>query len=242
MPIFRSDGDQLSALTRVAAGPDLYEREIEALLWENLEAFTGTDLFPVCRQARVRAGDASMIPDVVALDGTGRVVIFEVKRSIDRGQLAQCLEYAGWGRSTSLDEIASLFPDGMAAFFEAWQEFIGTSSPVVISQEPLLYLIAAEFDDRTRSAIGFLEASRVPIDVVAVEAYEDESGARYFHIDSTYDDSPIEPTERDPVAGPRIHMYQGRRLQLSDLLDEGVVEVGDRLAWHRSTTGETFGA
>lgn len=31
-------------------------------------------------------------------------------------------------------------------------------------------------------------------------------------------------------------------MQLADLVDVGVVEVGDRLRWHRATTGETFEA
>ena len=81
MPIFRADGPQLVSLTRVSPGPDLYEKEIEQHLWDNLEAFTGTDLSPVSRQPRVRTGTTTLIPDVVALDAAGRVVIFEVKRS-----------------------------------------------------------------------------------------------------------------------------------------------------------------
>ena len=128
MPIFRADGPQLVSLTRVSPGPDLYEKEIEQHLWDNLEAFTGTDLFPVSRQPRVRTGTTTLIPDVVALDAAGRVVIFEVKRSMERNQLAQSLEYAGWGRSTNLDEIASLYPDGPERFFASWQEFTGIST------------------------------------------------------------------------------------------------------------------
>jgi hypothetical protein len=45
------------------------------------------------------------------MDSSGRVVVIEVKRDIDRGQLAQCLEYAGWARSASLDELGSLYRD-----------------------------------------------------------------------------------------------------------------------------------
>ena len=68
-------------------GPDPYEREIEALAWSNLEAFTGEALFPVARQARISGGG---IPDILALDESGRVVVIEVKRDMDRSQLAQC--------------------------------------------------------------------------------------------------------------------------------------------------------
>ena len=244
MPIFRTDGLRLISLTRVSPGPDLYEVEIEQQLWDNLEAFTGTDLFPVCRQPRVRTGTTTLIPDIVALDASGRVVIFEVKRSMERNQLAQSLEYAGWGRSTNLDEIASLYPDGPERFFGSWQEFTGTTAPIVISQEPLLYLVAAEFDDRTRSAIGFLEANHVPIEVVGVSVYEDESGARFLHIDSSYDDDlpNPEPSGATPTTGPTIYKHKGRRLHLNDLIEAELLEIGDELVWYRQVSDETFHA
>jgi len=38
------------AFVRLKPGPELYEKEIEALIWSDLEAFTGEPLFPVARQ------------------------------------------------------------------------------------------------------------------------------------------------------------------------------------------------
>jgi len=90
----------------VKAGPELYEQEIEDLLWSNLDAFVGVQLFPVTRQPPFGDG---LRPDIGALDADGHVHVIEVKRDIDRRQLAQCLEYAGWARSTSLDELAAMF-------------------------------------------------------------------------------------------------------------------------------------
>ena len=58
-----------------------------------LEAFAGVPLFPVARQPTLSDG---LWPDIVALDDGGHVPVIEVKRDIDRAQLAQCLEYAGW--------------------------------------------------------------------------------------------------------------------------------------------------
>ena len=53
----------------VRPGPDLYEKEIEQLAWDDLEAFTGESLFPVARQARITGGG---IPDILALDEVGK--------------------------------------------------------------------------------------------------------------------------------------------------------------------------
>lgn len=41
MPLFEVGDDQLVLFRRVKAGPDLYEREIEDLLWSNLDASIG---------------------------------------------------------------------------------------------------------------------------------------------------------------------------------------------------------
>ncbi len=83
----------LVAVPEVPAGPDLYEKEIEDLVWGNLELFIGDPLFPLRRQAVLPGGG---LPDILALDKAGRVVVVEVKRDVDRRQLSQALEYAGW--------------------------------------------------------------------------------------------------------------------------------------------------
>lgn len=103
MPLYELTEAGLTPFTRLRPGPAPYEQEIETLVWADLEAFTGESLFPVARQPHIAGGG---VPDILALDDTGRVVVIEVKRDIDRGQLAQCLEYAGWARLTNLDEIA----------------------------------------------------------------------------------------------------------------------------------------
>ena len=89
MPLFEIDDEQLVPFRRVQAGPELYESEIEDLMWADLEAFMGEALFPVRRQATIGDG---LKPDIIALDRDGHVVVIEIKRDIERKQLAQCLE------------------------------------------------------------------------------------------------------------------------------------------------------
>jgi hypothetical protein len=98
MPLFeiQQPGGVLKPFRQLHGGAELYESEIESLLWDSLEDLTGEALFPVARQPNIRGGGR---PDIVALTREGRVVVIEVKRDVDRGQLAQCLEYAGWART-----------------------------------------------------------------------------------------------------------------------------------------------
>ena len=240
MPIFEAIEGQLTALRQVRPGADLYEAEIEDLLWSNLEAFYGADLFPVARQPNIDTGGR---PDVVALDESGRVVVFEVKRSIERTQLAQCLEYAGWARRTNLDILSRLYHGGAERFFADWQEFTDTATPRTVEPNPVLVLVAQEFDDRTSDALGFLTDSGLPVYPVPVSAYEDGSRRRLYLIGSDYDDTVVREVEvpgarRSPVA----YTYQGRRLAVSDLIEAGFLRVGETIEYRRAREGKVFPA
>lgn len=230
MPIFKIRPDGLVGLARVRAGADLYEREIEDLLWANVEAFVGEDLFPVARQPRIRTGG---IPDVVALDPSGRVVVIEVKRSIERTQLAQCLEYAGWARTASLDELAGLYHGGVEAFFAEWQEFTSTATPLVVSPNPRLVLVAGQFDDRTADALAFLQDSGTPVELVPVTMYQDSDGDRILHIDTEADVEVTIGAGPRSASSPRQWRIDGRRFEVGDLLDAGMISAGEPLVWRR---------
>lgn len=94
---------------------------------------------------------------------------------------------------TQGDEIASLYKtgkaghDGVEAFFRDWQDFTGTSTPITINPQPRLYLIARDFEGRTRSALGFLRENSLPVTVVPVTVYEDPNGKRIIDIESEHE-------------------------------------------------------
>lgn len=193
MPIFELDQGSLVPFRRQAIESGVYEQEIEDLLWDNLEEITGENLFRVARQANLPLGGR---PDIVALDSQGRVVVIEVKRDVDRNQLAQALEYAGWARSTNLDELARLFHAGVEGFWAEWQEFTGTATPVVVLKDPRLYLVARTFHERTHEALQFLLQHRLPVQVLKIAFYVDEGNRRFLDVEWT--DEP----EAAPVLTP----------------------------------------
>jgi hypothetical protein len=239
VPIFSSVDGQLRALRRVRPGADLYEREIEALIWSNIEAFYGTDLFPIARQGAISSGGR---PDLIALDESGRIVVFEVKRAIDRSQLAQCLEYAGWARGTNLDELSALYHRGSDSFFADWLEFTGGSTPVIVNPAPILVLVAQDFDSRTSDALGFLASSGVPVFTVPIGVYEDDKGRRMYQIDSEFEDSIVTEPERPSRRQVTTYKFNGRRLAVADLLDAGFLEEGEVIEYHRQKEGKVFRA
>ncbi len=236
--LFEIQADGLVPFNRVPVGPDLYESQIEDLLWDNLEEFTGTPLFPVRRQPQVTGGGR---PDVVALDERGHVVVIEVKRDIDRGQLAQCLEYAGWARNTNLDELAGLYHAGPGAFFTAWQEFTGTDYPVLLRRPPQLVLVARDFHDRTESALGFLADSNLPVTVLRATVYADLQERRFIDIGGAAEQEVPPPATADPASTRGRTEYLtpgGRRVTLGDLLEAGLLRPEEELVWDRPRLGE----
>jgi hypothetical protein len=243
VPIYELANGTLRPFHRLRPGPDLYESEIEQLVWEDLEAFTGESLFPVARQARITGGG---IPDVLALDESGRVVVIEVKRDIDRGQLAQCLEYAGWARLTNLDEVAGLYNAGgdhagVESFFRDWQEFTDSSTPVTINPQPRLFLIARDFEGRTRSALEFLQENALPVTVVPVTIYEDTDGRRVVNIEADHEPL-VPPTPGGTTRTQSAFAANGRRVTVADLLEAGLLEAGDDVEFVRPRLGERYTA
>lgn len=242
MPLYELTEDGLEPFRRLRPSSELYESEIEELVWSDLEAFTGEPLFPVARQAHIPGGG---VPDVLALDEDGRVVIIEVKRDVDRGQLAQCLEYAGWARLTNLDEISGLYRrapghEGPEAFFRDWLDFTERTTPLTINPQPRLFLVARDFEGRTRSALDFLRESSLPVTVIPVTVYEDQTGRRIIDIDAEHE--PPVPSAVTLSTGPVAVTLNGRRVTVLDLIEAGYLEPGEQVEFVRPRVGERYEA
>jgi Restriction Enzyme Adenine Methylase Associated len=235
MPLYeiRSSGE-LAPFRHLRGGAVLYEREIEDLVWESPDEFIGESLLLIARQQTLPHGGK---PDIIGLASDARVVVIEIKRDVERSQLAQCLEYAGWARTTSLDELAGMYHGGTEAFFRDWQEFAETSVPQVVNRTPRLVLIARTFHGRTESALNFLRENGVPVTVIEVSVYEDQNNRRFLDISGMH-----EPELPPPSDITDITRIEGRRVRLSDLLEAELLNPGDDLVWSRPRLGQTYKA
>lgn len=234
MPLFEVTTDGLVSFRQLRGGADLYESEIEALLWANLDDLSGEALFPISRQPTIPSGGR---PDIVALDRSGAVVVIEVKREVDRNQLAQCLEYAGWGRTTSLDELAGMYHRGEETFWQEWMDFTDSTEPVRISKSPRLMLVARDFHGRTRSALDFLIENKLPIKIISVGLYEDTDGRRFLDLEGVEEPGLTVGENND---GDRPNGQTSARVGLADLLGAGLLKPGERLVWRRPRLDATY--
>jgi hypothetical protein len=241
MPLFEvAEGETLVPFRQLHGGGELYEKEIEDLLWANADDFTGEALFRVARQPHLSGGG---IPDIVALDRSARVVVIEVKRDVDRGQLAQCLEYAGWARSTSLDELAGMYHRGVGCFFVDWQAFTESEAPIVIDRSPRLMLVARDFHGRTGSAFDFLIDNDLPVKVIRVSVYEDQKGRRFVDVEGEHEPDFAGDGAAGAEGATIDHTkIDGRRVRVADLLEAELLHANQSLVWDRPRLGERYAA
>lgn len=241
MPLFEvGPGEALVPFRQLHGGGELYEKEIEDLLWANADDFTGEALFRVARQPRLSGGG---VPDIVALDRSARVVVIEVKRDVDRGQLAQCLEYAGWARNTNLDELARMYHRGPGSFFADWQAFTESDAPIVIDRSPRLMLVARDFHGRTGPAFDFLIDNDLPVKVIRVSVYEDQQGRRFVDVEGEHEPDFTADAAGGGDASAIDHTkLDGRRVRVADLLDAGLLHANQPLVWDRPRLGERYEA
>jgi hypothetical protein len=230
--------DDLKPFRRLAGGESLYEKEIEELVWANPDEVLGEPLLLIARQPTLKAGGR---PDVVALSKSARVTVIEIKRDVDRGQLAQCLEYAGWARTTSLDELAGMYHRGAEHFFADWQEFTGDAAPAVLNPKPRLTLIARTFHGRTHSALEFLVESGVPVEILEESVYEDAHRRRFLHVESEREPDLPSTDDSGKELGPDF-LIEGRRITIADLMEAELLQPGDELAWDRPRLGVQYEA
>lgn len=231
MPLYEIAPDGLVPFRQLRGGPHLYEAEIERLLWTNLDDLTGELLFPVARQAAIAGGGR---PDIVALDKSGSVIVIEIKREVDRSQLAQCLECAGWARTTNLDELAGLYSDGVDRFWPDWQEFTDTTEPQRVSKNPRVILVARDFDTRTESALDFLRENGLPVTVIRLALYEDVAGRRFLDCEGIAEPELPEAVRQDPAVSARAY----HNVSIADLIGVGLLRFDEELVWDRPRLGQ----
>jgi Restriction Enzyme Adenine Methylase Associated len=162
---------------------------------------------------------------------------------VDRGQLAQCLEYAGWARTTNLDELAGMYHRGEIDFFTDWQDFTGSDTPVRIRRSPRLILVARDFHGRTGSAFEFLIENGLPVKLIRVSIYEDQQERRFVDVEGEHE--PEFPAGGADEGGTQVEdptKIEGRRVRLTDLVDAGVLRPGHNLVWDRPQLGATYRA
>ena len=164
--------------------PDVTSALVEAL-WSDLNTVTGLTLMPVQRGGTATDdGDADVAPIVVALDSDGNIVVLYAAALLDSTGLALCLEHVGWARGVTVSELAGNYWRGSDEFWQDWQDFSGTTSPLSAAgpRAPALFIVTITMTDSAEAALGFLTDAGVPVRVLRAGIYADDHGCQLLEL------------------------------------------------------------
>jgi hypothetical protein len=103
--------------------------------------------------------------------------------------------------------------------------------------------VARDFHGRTGSAFEFLVEHGLPVKLIRVSMYEDQNGRRFIDIEGEHEPEwPSEGPEDGGTGVPEPTRLDGRRVELGDLVDAGLLTLGQQLVWERPRVGETYRA
>ena len=98
--------------------------------------------------------------------------------------------------------------------------------------------MARDFAGRTKEALDFLIGNGVPVSLVSVSVHDDPEGRRFLEVAGG--GQPADVTDDvDSTGAPQQKFY---RIAVSDLLDAGFVQAGDKLVWERPKLGDSYEA
>ena len=196
------DNDDLDAIAPVDAhAAGVLEKQIEQAVARTPTAiFRASSAGPPVLVVRTSVPGRKM-PDIIALDSEGRLVLVECKRGwADRDALAQLLDYAADYSKDALDRLETDWRygtgrDGQSDLLSAFRDFADDPAfePEAIASDQVLVVLAAGADDRFGKIADYLEGRGVPVYFLQVQLYRRGDGELYLD---------VEPVDLAPAGEP----------------------------------------
>jgi hypothetical protein len=198
-----STKNRLQPVRSAPFGKHYLEEDLETLLEQNPDVLAeGEPLLVISRQPNAQE---SGMPDLLALDADGNVVIVELKRGrAPRDVIAQALEYAAWAAGLDQEAVMVLAGDYLArraqptTLAAAWQEAFGQSDtedddalPVLppdlaLNGKQRIILVLEGRDDRIRIVVDYLRRHGIEINIVEYLYYRTDSGEEFLDIEAVH--------------------------------------------------------
>lgn len=211
-------GEQIQ---RIVFSPLETERKLEEVAAREL-SIIDPDLMLVGRQIATSFGK---FIDILAIDGTGALVVVELKRSrTPREVVAQALDYGSWVSALSYQDVAIIFAEKNVGkdLATAYKERFGAELETINDAHRLI-VVASELDGSTERIIEYLsERFGVPINAILV-SYFREGAAEYLTRAWLKDPTVVAGQQRSATARTR-DTWNGRDFYVS-------LGHGERRAW-----------
>ncbi|WP_273652417.1 hypothetical protein [Cellulomonas fimi] len=199
MPIFELDEGRPRLVQPMQPLAGSFAQECSAVLTHHLSAVAGEPLFAV--RWRASAPDHADLPELLALDATGRPVVVEVVQVVDDDAVVASLRHAGAaGRMTTTDLARAYHadPSRFGVDFAAFREQVAGGTVASRREGVRLVILCSEVAAEATDTLGFLRGPGRQVDVLQVGVVRGVDDSRLLDVSplAIHEGSrrPVEPT------------------------------------------------
>lgn len=167
MPIFELDEGRARLVQPMQPLPGSFASDCAALLTHHLSAIAGEPLFPVRR--RSDAPEHADLPELLALDPTGRVVVVEVVQVLDDDAVVAALRHAGGAARMTATDLARSYhadPDRFAVDFAAFRDQVAFGMTSSRREGVRLLVLCSEVAPEAGDTLGYLRGPGRHVDIL----------------------------------------------------------------------------
>ncbi len=183
MPIFEPDSGRPRLVQPMQPLAGTFLGEVRTLLGEHLSAVVGEPLFAV--RSRAALPEHTDVPELLALDVTGRPVVLEVSQVVDDGAIVAALRHAGAAaRLTTADLARAYHPDPtrFTAEYAAFRDQVPFARPAELRYGTRLVLMCAEIAPESVDTLAAVRGPGWPVKVLQVGVVRGPDGARLLDV------------------------------------------------------------
>ncbi|NUU18829.1 hypothetical protein HP550_16375 [Cellulomonas humilata] len=169
MPIFELDEGRPRLVQPMQPLTGSFAQECASLLTHHLAAIAGEPLFAV--RSRTGAPDHADLPELLALDSTGRPVVVDVVQVVDDDAVISALRHAGAAARMTTTDLARAYhpdPSRFAVDFAAFREQAAFGAQTSRREGVRLVLLCSEVAAEAGDTLGFLRGPGRHVDVLQV--------------------------------------------------------------------------
>jgi len=206
MPIFEPDSGRPRLVQPMQPLAGTFLGEVRTLLSEHLPAVVGEPLFAV--RARSTMPEHADVPELLALDVTGRPVILEVAQVVDDGAIVDALRHSGAAARLTSADLARAYhpdPDRFAADYAAFRDQVPFARPADLRHGTRLVLVCSEVAAESVDTLAAVRGPGWPVKVIQVGVVRGPDGRRLLDV------SPLAEFEavRRPAEPTALRLVQG---------------------------------
>jgi hypothetical protein len=169
MPIFELDEGRPRLVQPMQPLPGSFGQDCAALLTHHLAAVAGEPLFVV--RPRTATHEHADVPELLALDSTGRPVIVEVVQVVDDDAVVATLRHAGAAARMTTTDLARAYhpdPSRFPVDFAAFREQVAFGATTSRREGVRLVVLCSEVAAEAGDTLAFLRGPGRHVDVLQV--------------------------------------------------------------------------